>query len=537
MKKTIAGIVFLLLAALPLAAQQTVVTATIKDPNAIPYANGTVQASLQISGGPATVTIANQAQCSAASAGTAPCKIPISGNVGPVSIDSTGTFVMTLYSNTSITPAASHWLFTINISPGIPLPLGTGPQTFSVAVTVTGATQNISATLTAAAPALTNFVSGGGFPVACPSVISPQILFDNAGDCGSIAGSAVTNATGATTLTATGDAVVPLGILGHSVTQSVPAFTVSADGTAVSCPVVQSFIATYCQYGDETVDPWHVQYYGPDHDTGPESGNGITLYMNLTGAPQAEFSVLDKLGSGTDSPPDGGTALTNFYGIDNDAIDLWDDGSSTIYANNAFGDCWAYWATAPPSASNQYAGGFDPCTGTLWAGIVAGTTIHGTVQTGIAGSVALVDGALAHRVHVTNPGTLAADYNFALPITPGAVGTVLTSQGGGTTPMTWSSFTAFSSVTSCGTTAACGNTAVTAPRVVTGTVTTAGGAPTVTVTGISPAFASAASYVCTITIDDTNTGGVAQGVTNVSGSSFTLYSTIAGPVNYICIGN
>jgi len=211
----------LLLAVVPLSAQQTVVTATVKDPNGIPYAGGTVQASLQISGGPATVTINNQAQCSAASAGTAPCQIPIPGNVGPTTLDSTGTFVMTLYSNTSITPASSKWLFTINISPGIPLPLGTGPQTFSVAVTVTGATQNLSATISAAAPALTNFAGGGGFPSVCPGATSPQILFDNAGACGSIAGSAVTNATGAVVITSTGDAVTPLTING-TMTQTAP---------------------------------------------------------------------------------------------------------------------------------------------------------------------------------------------------------------------------------------------------------------------------------------------------------------------------
>jgi hypothetical protein len=183
----------LLLIALPIHAQQTVVTATVKDPNGIPYAGGTVQEDLQISGGPATVTINNQQQCSAASAGTAPCQIPINGHVNATPLDPTGTFQITLYSNTSITPASSTWLFTINISPGIPLPLGTGPQQFQVAVTVTGATQNISATLSAAAPSLTNF-SGTG-PSGCPgTAVSPQIFWDNAGACAGITGSAVTTA-------------------------------------------------------------------------------------------------------------------------------------------------------------------------------------------------------------------------------------------------------------------------------------------------------------------------------------------------------
>jgi hypothetical protein len=166
---------FLIALAAPAArAQTTVVTATVKDPNGIPYANGTVQAALSRA---ATVTINNQAQCSAASAGTAPCQVPVQGNVGPVTLDATGSFSLTLYSNTSMTPGGTTWNFTISISPGIPLPLGTGPQSFSDAISVTGATQSLSATLSAIAPALSNF-SGAG-TVTSISGTSPIVATPN----------------------------------------------------------------------------------------------------------------------------------------------------------------------------------------------------------------------------------------------------------------------------------------------------------------------------------------------------------------------
>jgi hypothetical protein len=177
-------------------AQTTVVSGTILDPSGIPYAFGTVKA--QLSAGPATVTINNQAQCISAGAGSAPCQLPISGTAGPTPLDSTGHFSMTLYSNTSITPASTEWIFTTAISPGMLPPLGTGQQSFQVSITITGTTQDISSTLSAAAPALTVLPIGGeitacfapggvGFEngTANKLTCSPNLIYTNpGGSCG-----------------------------------------------------------------------------------------------------------------------------------------------------------------------------------------------------------------------------------------------------------------------------------------------------------------------------------------------------------------
>ena len=515
MKRSLVLLTFALLTALPAAAQQTVVTATVKDPNGIPYANGTVQASLQISGGPATVTISNQAQCSAASAGTAPCQIPIAGNVGPTTLDSTGTFVMTLYSNTSITPASSKWLFTINISPGIPLPLGTGPQTFSVAVTVTGATQNLSSTLSAAAPALTNYVSGGGFPAACPLAVSPQILFDNAGACGSIAGSAVTAATGATTLTATGDTVTPLTISSTTGTQTAGLLNITNGFTDV-CQgqlCVNGLGAGMIQGNPALLDL-------ATNDNNPWN---LVLRNAMAGAGMETVSYVDNTGALSFSNPFGELAFVS------NAVQLEPSGTNEgVYVLGGNG-----------------AGG-QACLGNINGGsgdylcVDVGPFAQIGTGTGV-GQLLFNDPSHPNTGPMVQflgggPGT---NYDLNLPTSAGAAGTVLTSQGGGSNPMTWSTFTAFTSITNCGTTAACGNTAVSAPRALVGTAPITASANE-TITGISPAFASSTSYVCTLGEQGTGSTLSNFSVTNVSGSSFTIVTqgaAFTGVVGYHCIGN
>jgi hypothetical protein len=159
-----------------LRAQTTTVSGTVTDPNGVPYGAGAaITANCQ--GGCSTVTITSQAQCAAGGFGSAPCNVPFPGTVGPTQLSSTGSFSVTLYSNTSINPGGSQWQFTVNISPGVVPPWGTGPQTFSVLVTVTGATQSITSTLDAAAPALTQTFSSGGGVTGCNT--TGGVLFQN----------------------------------------------------------------------------------------------------------------------------------------------------------------------------------------------------------------------------------------------------------------------------------------------------------------------------------------------------------------------
>lgn len=140
----------------------TTVTGTVVDPNGIPYAGGSMSATLT-PGSPGGWTLGGQ---------------PYSGRVGPITLDATGKFVANFGSNAAILPAGTQWVVTVNSNQGgIPPPLGTGPQTFSVTITISGASQDISATLDAAAPKLTNFVSPGGGVVACSTV--GGIAFEN----------------------------------------------------------------------------------------------------------------------------------------------------------------------------------------------------------------------------------------------------------------------------------------------------------------------------------------------------------------------
>jgi hypothetical protein len=166
MQKSLKWVLFFLLCALlpaTVCGQTTLVTATILDPNGLPYAGGTLKAVLLdtasgIPAGSPTVTISSQAQCTAARAGTAPCQIPIQGTF-QFTLDGTGSIPgggIVLSDNSLVTPAGTQWLFTVNESPGIPPPGGTGPQTFSVTLTISGASQNITSTLNASAPKLSN---------------------------------------------------------------------------------------------------------------------------------------------------------------------------------------------------------------------------------------------------------------------------------------------------------------------------------------------------------------------------------------------
>jgi hypothetical protein len=136
-----------LLGVLPFPAQAqniTTVSATIVDPHAVPYSFATISAQLVPTG--ITPTIGGQA-VSAFTRATA---------------DVTGTFTMNLASNAVLSPGGTQWQFTVNETPGILPPFGTGPQSFQATISISGASQSITSTLNALAPALTLPFSGTG---------------------------------------------------------------------------------------------------------------------------------------------------------------------------------------------------------------------------------------------------------------------------------------------------------------------------------------------------------------------------------------
>lgn len=130
------------------AAQFTQVSGQVLDPHGIPYANGTIMASLVISGSPRF-----------ASSG-----LPYTPPTTPTGLDSQGRFVMQLADVTQIIPAGGLWSFTVNCAAGcIPPAGGLGPVSFTVTgLFISGPAQDISAALQAAAPPLTGGGGGGG---------------------------------------------------------------------------------------------------------------------------------------------------------------------------------------------------------------------------------------------------------------------------------------------------------------------------------------------------------------------------------------
>jgi hypothetical protein len=141
--------------------QTTLVTGQVTDPNGIPYAFASVSAGMVNANGqtfstPATVTLSSNTVCQAAGLGPAPCQAPFPTSQGPYTLDASGNIPLggiTLEDNSMVTPAGTLWRTCVTTG-GIPPPGGTGPQTFCVNISVSGASQAIGATLSAAAPAL-----------------------------------------------------------------------------------------------------------------------------------------------------------------------------------------------------------------------------------------------------------------------------------------------------------------------------------------------------------------------------------------------
>lgn len=129
------------------AAAQTTVTGCITDPNGIKYSGGASQILLVGTGG-------QQPSVNG---------VPISGSMGPTSLDSNGCLQpAALYPNASITPAGTKWQFTIS-NPGAQPPVGFGSVIFTAPpITIAGVTQNVTAQLTAAALVLLQVGSASG---------------------------------------------------------------------------------------------------------------------------------------------------------------------------------------------------------------------------------------------------------------------------------------------------------------------------------------------------------------------------------------
>lgn len=160
------------------AAQFTTVTGTVLDPSGIPYAQGTITAALVLTGVTPTLNGGS---------------FSMTGSAG---LSNSGSFTMQLADNNVMLPSGLKWQFTVCSGLGTVLPAGgSGPQCFSPApITITGASQSISAQLQASAVALTllvpvKFTSPSSFQSAFP------ITFTNGAQSGITETSFVDNVT------------------------------------------------------------------------------------------------------------------------------------------------------------------------------------------------------------------------------------------------------------------------------------------------------------------------------------------------------
>jgi hypothetical protein len=219
-------------------AQFTTVTATVTDPNGIPYAGGTMSAVL-VPGASGGYKLGGQ---------------PYSGRVGPLTLDSTGSFTANFGDVTLITPGSPQWQITIDSNPGgIPPPLGTGGQTFvytSTGTTISGSSPvSLSVALTALAPKLTNFAAGSGTvtnvtgtsPIvssggATPAISCPTCNTSGATISGSIATNQVAFGTASNTIGGSGSILwTPSSLTG---TLALANLTAATGGANQSGPTV-----------------------------------------------------------------------------------------------------------------------------------------------------------------------------------------------------------------------------------------------------------------------------------------------------------
>lgn len=274
--------------------------------------------------------------------------------------------------------------------------------------------------------------------------------------------------------------------------------------------------------------------------------NGI----NLTGATYSSYALkatgftVDGTGSFTAT-----SATTNHITSTNfQPLSIAATGDSTLpllTAGNSLGAAWAYansgtikWYIGKDPSDNFYV--YD---NSLSKNLLVGATGAGTLALGVSGTNAtklLFPGSTSGTVTFQTQAA-AGTYNFNIPITAGSAGQVLTSQGGGSTAMTWTT-PATGTVTSIATTSpitggtitstgtiAC-TTCVTSAASLTSNALMIGGgsqasATTTTGTGVLTALGinvgSAGAFV-------TNGGALGSPSSVGTMPSFTLSGTISG---------
>jgi hypothetical protein len=300
MKRLLFTLAFLLMLGGLTRAQYTTVSGTIVDANGVPYGGAKISAQLTTPG--ATITVTNQATCTSAGAGVAPCQIPILGTVGPTTADATGTFNLRVPDNTKILPASTQWVFTVTIAPGVAPPFGTGPQAIgpssSSSITISGASQNIGSMLSALAPALTVVIAGGGNVTAAGSLANGDVITGAGGKAVQDSGVALSTLAPLASPTFTGVPAAPTATLGTSTTQlATTAFVQAAIGTSERLlsvnvtPVTAAASTTANQVLMQTQSPYAAGTLNTAGKTIRLAGSGVWQPVNTTEIVAIGFSL------------------------------------------------------------------------------------------------------------------------------------------------------------------------------------------------------------------------------------------------------
>jgi hypothetical protein len=171
MRKLLIALAAILALAGTAAAQRTIVSGTVTDTNGTPYSSATMVVTLSLPIG-VSGAILNGVQ--------------IGGATQRVTLDATGSFLMQLGDNAVIqcTNAQGQiiacvpqtkWTFLVTFSPGVSPPIGSGPQTCTATVTITGASQSVSSSLNTC-PVITNPAAGGAFGISTVGLQTPPEL-------------------------------------------------------------------------------------------------------------------------------------------------------------------------------------------------------------------------------------------------------------------------------------------------------------------------------------------------------------------------
>jgi len=203
MKKFLCALFLAAFCAISTRAQFTLVSGTVTDSNNVAYACGTI-----------TATLVNNSGISPTLNG-----LPFNGFTSPVKLGcptdpttsrTAGAFTMQLADNTvikcptSANPSAAcspqtQWLFTVNTT-GVPPPLGTGPQSCTATLTISGGSQSITSNFSAC-PVL-SAVSGATGALST-TIDSTQSPYNVVGDGKYACGATITNGSPTMTLSAT----------------------------------------------------------------------------------------------------------------------------------------------------------------------------------------------------------------------------------------------------------------------------------------------------------------------------------------------